>query len=154
MRETDRIVDQMMQAHVGEPWTGPSLTGLLDGVTFENAAAKPIAGAHSIWEIVLHLMTTQTYIMDLVRGVGRPFQPGEEWPPIGKTNASAWKETVERFRQGEERVRHTVAEQFADDRLDEPLQNGGSSAYNNLHGYVQHAFYHGGQISMLRKLID
>ena len=39
----------------GENWHGPTLDELLDGVTAEAAAARPIANGHSIWELVLHV---------------------------------------------------------------------------------------------------
>ena len=152
MSEVDRIVDQMMRAHIGDPWTDAPLAGLLAGLMCEQAAAKPIPDAHSIWEIVLHLIATQEFIADLVRGASQPSQPGDEWPPVGEASEEAWAEVVERFRAGEVEVRRVVSAEFADERLDEPLREGGTSAYSNLHGYIQHAVYHGGQISMLRKL--
>lgn len=153
MREVDRIVDQMMQAHIGDPWTGVVLVDLLDGLTCEQAAGKPIPNAHSIWEIVLHLVATQEFIVDLVRGVSQPFQPGDEWPPVGEVTEEAWTEVEEQFRAGEAEVRRVVSAEFTDKRLDEPFREEGTSAYNNLHGYIQHAVYHGGQISMLKKLV-
>lgn len=152
MREVDRIVDQMMQAHIGDPWTDVALVDLLDGLTCEQAAGKPIHNAHSIWEIVLHLIATQELIVDLVRGVSRPFQPGDEWPPVGEVTDEGWAEIVGRLRAGEAEVRCVVSTEVADERLDEPFREGGTAAYNNLHGYIQHAVYHGGQISMLKKL--
>jgi uncharacterized damage-inducible protein DinB len=152
VHEVDRIVDQMMRAHAGDSWTDVSLVRLLEGVTSAQAAAKPIPGAHSIWEIVLHLITTQEYIVDLARGTFRPSPPGEAWPPVGEATEKAWAEAVDRFRAGEAEVRRVVSAAIPDELLDEPLQKGGTSAYNNLHGYIQHAFYHGGQISVLRKL--
>ena len=59
MREVDRMLDQMERAHVGDPWTSAPLVPLLDGLTAKQASAKPIPDAHSIWEIVLHLIVTQ-----------------------------------------------------------------------------------------------
>ena len=49
------IADQISRAFRGESWHGPSVREVLAGVSAEDAAAHPIAGAHSIWEIVLHL---------------------------------------------------------------------------------------------------
>ncbi len=154
MDEVDRIIDQMGRAHVGDPWTDVPLVGLLDGLTHENASARPIPGAHSIWEIVLHLGTTQELIVDLVRGVSRPYEPGDEWPPVGEPTEEAWTATVKQFRAGEAEVRRVVSEGVKAEQLDAPFREGGSSAYNNLHGYVQHAVYHGGQISVLKKLVE
>jgi len=152
MREIDRLVDQMEQAHVGDPWTSAPLVPLLDGLTAEQASAKPIPDAHSIWEIVLHLIVTQEYIVELVRDISRPFEPGDEWPSVEERTEDAWRFTVERFRAGEAETREVVAAEVSDERLDAPFREGGTAAYNNLHGYIQHAFYHGGQISVLKRL--
>jgi len=46
-----------------------------------------------------------------------------------------------------------VAYGVPETELDEPLQEGGSPGYKNLHGYIQHAVCHGGQIYMLKRLI-
>ena len=40
------------RAHEGEAWHGPSLRELLQDVTAEQAEARPVAGAHSIRELV------------------------------------------------------------------------------------------------------
>ena len=54
MNETARIRDLLDQAVAGDAWHGPSLLALLAGVPPELAARRPISGAHSIWELVLH----------------------------------------------------------------------------------------------------
>ena len=43
--------------------TAPLCLEVLEGVSAEAAAAHPVAGAHSIWELVLHL--TGTYRLGL-----------------------------------------------------------------------------------------
>ena len=53
--EVDRIRDQFRRAFEGEAWHGPSVLALLDGVTAQQAAAHPIPGAHSIWELTMHI---------------------------------------------------------------------------------------------------
>ncbi len=53
--ETRRLEEQLKRALEGEAWHGPSVLESLAGVTAEEAAAHPIPGAHSIWELVLHL---------------------------------------------------------------------------------------------------
>src|SRR5713226_2034192 len=57
MSEIKRIGDQLKRAFEGKAWHGPSVSEVLAGVTAEQAAAHPLAGAHSIWEITLHIAT-------------------------------------------------------------------------------------------------
>jgi hypothetical protein len=53
--EHGALATDLERAVSGQPWHGPSLAMLLEGVTARDAAAHPIAGAHSIWELALHL---------------------------------------------------------------------------------------------------
>lgn len=147
--EIDRIRTQMRQALVGEAWLGVSILEILDDVDAKTATARPLPGAHSIWEIVLHLTGTQELMLHRLRGIAKHLSPEEDWPPVTDTGADAWQAAVDKLRQGDERIREAVTG-LALGRLDEPLVPGGTSAYNNLHGYIQHNLYHAGQISLLR----
>ena len=55
MTETSRIADQLHRAYAGPAWHGPALTAILADVTAAEASAHPVPGAHSIWELVLHI---------------------------------------------------------------------------------------------------
>ena len=152
MNEVRRIVEQMKRATHGEAWFGPSLSELLDGVNAATASAHPIPDTHSIWEIVLHLITTQELILDRIQNVSRPFTPGDEWPAVDDVSEFAWEGAVMKLLDGDGTVREAVAN-VSVDRLDHPLAKGSSSAYENFHGYIQHAIYHAGQISLLIKTL-
>ncbi len=62
MTEIYRIVDQMDRAFGGDAWHGPSLESLLDGITAEQASQHPVAGAHSIWELVNHIASWNSIV--------------------------------------------------------------------------------------------
>lgn len=153
MNELERIVGQMRHAACGGAWHGPSLSELLADVDAASASAHPVPDAHSIWEIVLHLITTQELILDRIQNISRPFTPGDEWPGIADRSAEAWTADVQALLDGEERVQGAVAS-FPPERLDEPLIQGSSSAYSNFHGAIQHTLYHAGQISLLIKALQ
>jgi hypothetical protein len=61
--ELNRLNAQLGKALEGDAWHGPSVIETLEGVTVEQAAAHPIAGAHSIWELVLHLCGTYDLVL-------------------------------------------------------------------------------------------
>jgi uncharacterized damage-inducible protein DinB len=54
MSESARLADQIRRAFDGEAWHGDSMLELLANVDAKMAAAHPIKGAHSIWELLLH----------------------------------------------------------------------------------------------------
>jgi len=62
---------------------------LLEDVSQIQAPTKPIEDGHSIWELVLHLITAKELIVDLMHGEMRPYEPGDEWPPVSNASAGA-----------------------------------------------------------------
>src|SRR5882672_7872565 len=55
MSQIQTVINDLKDIHDGDAWHGPSLKEILSGVTAERAAAKPLANAHSIWEITSHI---------------------------------------------------------------------------------------------------
>lgn len=153
MSEAKRIVQQMQQGFEKDCWSGPALLEVLEGVDAKAAVAKPIQSAHSIWEIVMHLIAGQQLLLKMVKGERKsPAGVEEWWLTVPEPTDANWIETLDRLNTGETEFRSAVAA-LPDDRLDQPLVEGGSSAYNNLQGHVQHMLYHAGQIVMLKKAL-
>ena len=76
--EVGRLEEQLGRALEGDAWHGPSVLELLDGVTAHQAAAHPIAGAHSIWELVLHLSGDYGLVLRRLGGDGRQLTATED----------------------------------------------------------------------------
>ncbi len=152
--ETDRIYQQMKQAFAGDAWHGPALLEILNGIDADTAFDRPIADAHSIWEIVLHLSSTQQLMRRRIKRdpTATELSLEEDWPAVTQPTAIAWADAVGELTRNEELLRHEVAA-FPPELLDRPLIPGGSSAYNNFHGYIQHIIYHAGQISLLERAV-
>jgi len=53
--ELQRILDHYDGVLHGEPWHGDALWQILEGIPAEKAAARPVTGAHTIWELVMHM---------------------------------------------------------------------------------------------------
>jgi uncharacterized damage-inducible protein DinB len=150
MREAERIADQAEKMFRGGAWHGPALLEVLSDVDAELAASHPIAGAHSIWELVLHLVATQAVLLRRMRGETAGLTTEEFWPALPPTSAAAWAETVERLARQEAELVQGIRT-FPEERLNDRLTAEGSSAYNNFHGHIQHNAYHAAQISLLKK---
>ena len=56
MSEIERIREQLKRCHRGEAWHGPSVLEAIDGLSAEQAAARPVASGHTIFELVLHII--------------------------------------------------------------------------------------------------
>jgi uncharacterized damage-inducible protein DinB len=150
MQEIDRIVDQLKRAYEGEAWHGPSLKEILADVTAERAARQPIAGAHSIWEIVLHIAAWEGAVRSRLEG-DYVQEPAEgDWPAVEDTGEAAWEATLAHLESVHMRLRDTIA-RLDSERLFQALAEGKPSAYFTIHGVIQHDLYHAGQIALLKK---
>jgi uncharacterized damage-inducible protein DinB len=153
MREIDRIDDQLQRAFEGDAWHGAPVEALLAGVTAEQAAARPIPAAHSIWELVLHMTVWLEVIRRrLEEGVPIELTPAEDWPAIPETTGEAWRATLERHRQAYRDLRGLLA-RLGDERLAQGVAGKDHDAYVMLHGIIQHELYHAGQIALLKKAL-
>jgi uncharacterized damage-inducible protein DinB len=151
MSETKRINSQLRRALEGEAWHGPSLREVLEGVTAEQAARHPIAGAHSIWEIVLHIAAWQRVASDRIsdwKAVSVP--DDEDWPPVADKSDASWSAALEEMRKTNSDLREKI-KTLADQDLERIIDGAKYSAYFLLHGVVQHDLYHAGQIALLKK---
>jgi uncharacterized damage-inducible protein DinB len=151
VNEIERIVDQLRRAFEGNAWSGPSVLEVLAGVATKQAAAKPVPGAHSIWENVLHIGTDHDVVKRRLLGeVIVELRPDQDWPPAPDPTPDAWTQAVEHLKRTHQQLLETVAA-LAPERLQEVVPGKGYSVYVMLHGVAQHALYHAGQIAMLRK---
>ena len=156
-REIERLRDELQRAVSKGPWHGPSLVALLDGVSAADAAAHPIPGAHSIWELVAHLTAWARESARRIRE-GRCGEPPEgDWPKVPAPSDTAWRSAREGLDAAH---RELLAEldTLSPELLDEPLRDDrqGSTPTSRallLHGVAQHDAYHGGQIALLRKAL-
>src|ERR1019366_3835809 len=123
--EAARIADQLRRAFDGEAWHGDSLFEILEGVTAARAAARaaarPIAGAHTIWELVLHIAAWGGALAQVRRG----------HVELIAAVASLPDSRLDDMVPGKEGAHYTF--------------------YYMLHGVVQHELYHAGQIALLKK---
>jgi uncharacterized damage-inducible protein DinB len=150
VHEVDRIVDQLERSYAGDAWHGPSVKEVLKGVGPATAAARPLATAHSIWEIVLHMATWKRYVHEALGGAEIKVADDEDWPPVKDTSAEAWRAALKKLDDEHAAVTH-AARRLSEDRLDKPVTRRGVTAYRLLEGIVQHDLYHAGQIRMLAK---
>ena len=149
--ELERLEEQLRLSFEGEAWHGPSVLDALDGVTADVASAHPIAGAHSIWELVLHLTGTYRLVLRRLNGDARPLRADEDWPDIPSPTETNWRAAVEELGRVNAQRRRVVSN-FRYDRFDEPIvEQPPYSAYVQFIGTTQHDLYHAGQIVLLKR---
>lgn len=156
MSETARIADQFRRAFDGEAWHGPSVMALLKGVTAEQAAARPIPGAHTIWELTQHIRAWEGACLRRLNGDPAQLPDSEDWSDVNDFSEASWEKTKQSLVQTHQQLLQALAS-LDDSSLDQPIINdpqiNSSSVYVTLHGGVQHDLYHAGQIAILKKAL-
>ena len=154
MNRKEELLDTLRRSFDGDAWHGPAVLDTLADVSEAQAAWKPPGGAHTVWEIALHIAAWAGEVAQRLEG-GKPGEPKEgDYPkPSG-----GWRDAVARVRAARDRVLRVV-EKLSDDDLNKrvgeqynaPLATGFTYAAS-IEGLAQHNAYHAGQIRMLLKV--
>ncbi len=149
--ETARLADQLERSLRGGAWHGPSLLEAVEGIDAEAAERRPVAGAHTIAEIVGH---AAFWIDAGRRRIGgeavSEVPPALNFPPQGAASASSWQATLAALDEAHRRL-HATLLALDDDRLDGAVAGSDPTVRGLLLGILQHNAYHAGQIVVLRK---
>jgi uncharacterized damage-inducible protein DinB len=149
MSRARHLGSSLERTMTGPMWHGPALAEVLEGVTAERAAAHRIAGAHSIWEIVLHIIAWVEITRARAISTGDP-AADEDWPPVAATDTAAWAQTLDRLGACYRAI-GADARALDDEQLDAKVKDLDYSVDVLLHGIIEHGTYHGGQIALLKK---
>jgi uncharacterized damage-inducible protein DinB len=151
--QTERIVS-------GDPWYGDAILRVLEGVTWQQAAAHPLPRVHSIWELVLHMTS---WVREVTRRlvVGRWQEPEEgDWPAVPAPSAENWRTAVAGLEAAHRELRAALRGS-SESRLDaqvgserDAAQGTGVTFAQMVHGILQHDAYHLGQIGLLKKALQ
>src|SRR5882724_6122416 len=151
MSQTKSFADQLERAFHGGAWHGPAVAEALAGIDAAAAAARPLAGAHSIWEIVHHLTVWNEVPRRRLDGERLENLPAErDWPPVVDVSADALGAALAAL-EGSHAALHARVLDLADDQLDDPVAGSDATARGMLFGVLQHNTYHAGQIALLCK---
>ncbi len=143
MTEVKRIQDQLKRAFEKDAWHGPAVLEVLKGVTAQQAAARSIPNAHSIWEITLHISGWVGVLKSRVEGKWMDLPEEGDWPSVENTSPAAWEKTLKLLKTRHAGLQKAISRRSAKD-LGKPIAKGKSTLYASLHGIIQHDLYHAG----------
>ena len=153
MSETQRILNQYDIVMHGAAWHGDPIWQILDGISAERAALRPIANAHSIWEIVGHMAFWEGVAAKRLAGLRAGLEEEGNFPATPEATEANWQKTLEQFRASNQAFREAL-QKLSPDRLDELSAAGKRSFYAEAHGLIEHHVYHAGQIALLAKAMN
>jgi uncharacterized damage-inducible protein DinB/heme-degrading monooxygenase HmoA len=151
--EAEALADELCRVWSGNAWHGPSLTEALEGLTAAEAARRPFANAHTIWELVHHITAwTDTVARRLD---GEPLDEPEvgDFPTVDATTPMAWSESLARLEAAHQRLTERVV-RLTGTELEATVPLRAHTARLMVDGAIGHVVYHTGQIMLLRKAAD
>jgi uncharacterized damage-inducible protein DinB len=149
--ELSDLARHIEQTVAGPMWHGPALGDLLAGLSAETAVARPVAGAHSIWEIVLHVAVWAEIARLRLHGEhAHDPSPSEDWPA---PTPGGWPAAVERMQTAYRELAREVR-RLEPESLHAMVAGRDYTVVVLLDGVVEHGTYHGGQIALLKRAID
>ena len=154
------IREHLLSIWAGDPWYGSSSKEILEDVTAAEAAARPLAGAQTIWENTLHMTAWTEEAASRLRGNGAKAPDRGDWPEVSDMSASAWTATTDALRAARYALLE-VLEMAHEENLYVQVPKTGlvpegplsRTRGETVSGLAEHDIYHLGQIAMVKKAL-
>ncbi len=150
METSQLILTLLDEGYEKRTWHGPNLKQSIRGITSKQAAWRPKAGRHNIWEVMLHAAYWKYAVRRRIEGGKRGSfaLKGSNFfarPERGKANEAAWTADKELLAREHRALRESIKKVLQTPR--------GEKLLPQLWGIAMHDIYHAGQIRLLRRLM-
>lgn len=152
LRTLLRLIEE---SYIKKAWHGPNLHGSLRGITLGEAAWRPAAERHNIWEIVVHCAYWKYIVRRRILGEKKGSFPikGSNWfkrpmvltPEALRQDIALLEET---HRSMVDAIRSLDAKSLSRIPKNSKVTNEGI-----IRGIASHDVYHAGQIQLLKRLM-
>ncbi|NNV56411.1 DinB family protein [Limnovirga soli] len=152
MQTSAAIALQMKEVYEGGNWSEVDLAATLADITWAEANIITPVSANSIAAILIHLQFYNNVVKDRLAGINTAIPDTNGFDVPKMKNAADWK-LLQQNSFASALALMDVVSALPDEKLFEVLTSSGVTVYKTLHGVVEHAYYHLGQIVMLKKII-
>jgi hypothetical protein len=152
MKITQAIAQHITEAVEGINWTEVDLKNVLADISFEEATTLTNASPNTIATIVYHLNYYNRRMLERVTGIIHPVNEANGFDMPVLKNADDWNMLRKENITSAKALAAAVAA-FPEEKLFDLNPLNGLTFYKNLHGCVEHIYYHLGQIFILKTLI-
>jgi uncharacterized damage-inducible protein DinB len=152
MTMTEQLAENLLNVFEGENWTEVSIADILFDISYVEAGQKTAASQNSIAGLVHHLLYWNSVILQRIQN------DDPEIPEINGFDVQVlaserdWQLLIAQTRRSFTELAEAI-KLFPPDQLNHPTNFGKSTFRKNLFGIVEHAYYHLGQIVVIKKLI-
>ena len=160
MTTSEKLSQELQKVLSGDPWYGDQVYKIIEQVSFEAAFEKAQGAAHTIAEIVLHMLAWTEEAMDRMNGMTAGMPSSGDWPPTGAPDEQKWQNYVNDLKLVNVNLLGLI-QNFPEEQWIEPMNDerdrelGSGVTYEELvNGLIQHHIYHSGQIAILNRIIN
>jgi len=160
MPTSAKLQNELESILSGDPWYGDPVYQIIEQVSFEAAFEKPPGAAHTIAEIVLHMLSWTEEVLDRLNGKPASQPLSGDWPETGRPDEQKWQNYVNDLKLVNVNLLGIIQD-FPEEKWNEPMNGersrelGDGVSYEALvNGLIQHHIYHSGQIAILNRIIN
>ncbi|MCD8742569.1 DinB family protein [Mucilaginibacter roseus] len=160
MTTAEKISQELEKVLTGDAWYGPPVYETIDKISFDIAYERPANGAHTIAEIVLHMLGWTLEVAERMSGSKAGLPSAGDWPDPGAPDEERWKTIIDDLKLANVRLIgliQNVPEQkwgeLTNDDRNEPGLGSGVNYEQLINGLIQHHVYHAGQIGILNRML-
>ena len=151
MNLTELVAKQFRDVHFGGNWTDSSLKQHLLGINWQQAVTK-VYSFNTIAALVYHMNYYVSVVLEVLRG--NPLNASDKYSfdhsPI--LSQDDWEKLLDKTWRDAENFAILV-EQLPESKLWEDFsENKYGNYYRNIHGIIEHIYYHLGQIVLIKKI--
>jgi uncharacterized damage-inducible protein DinB len=146
------IKNQLKHSYSGTPWFGSPVKQVIADITWKQAVARPIANAHTIMELLLHMLAWRKFVLERLQGntlYNIELNTAADWPSQDGTEEQ-FNNTLKELDEVQERLLAAL-DKVTEDLLPQMVDGKDFTINIMLQGVVQHDIYHLGQIGLLKK---
>lgn len=160
MTTAEKLSGELEKILSGDAWYGPPVYEGIDKISFEIAYERPANGAHTIAEIVLHMLGWTMEVIRRMQGGKAGMPQGGDWPDPGAPDEERWKVMINDLKLANVNLIGLI-QKFPEEKWEEPTNDdrnepglGAGVNYDQLiNGLIQHHVYHAGQIGILNRIL-
>lgn len=145
MNEQNIIIDTLKDVYDGSPWHGPAITEVLSKLSEDKLNAK-IGNAHSIVELILHMVAWRIFVVKKLRG-------DHNYDVDDKANfpkGSSLKDALRQLDKSQAELIDAIT-YFDPQKLNDEVPGKKYSYRKMIAGITHHDLYHLGQIVLITK---
>lgn len=150
--EVKRVTAHLEEVYDGDPWYGDNIMKKLASITFDRANWRPYAQAHSVAQILKHMINWKQLVVAKLKNNDPhniEMNSVEDWDKnLRITSQNEWQELVAQFTSTQRELLRLLS-QTRDEDLEQTVSGRAYNMAYLVNGIYEHNIYHLGQIGYI-----